>query len=697
MTEERRAQSAGDAAVKAAAASAGSASVSAAEPLDDADLEKDLERAPAANVPPVEARKALPSEAPRPDAASPSISPRSMTDSSPGHKKARARMTLRIPDDEISRPTPAVAVDGGTPSSPPAAASPKVSAPQGPAPPAVADEPMVALKPTRIITINPPSDAQAPLKPVPAPAKPLAQMAPTPHAPYAPHAPLTKEDSWTPYQPTAVDATRDAHAHASGASKIRPTARSEDMIPITSESDADIEGPPESGEPLDLDEAEAAAVLSSRPPSVATAAATAPIAVPRAARAPSVDARAVPPVRALAPTEPEGEEVRFDDDESNPNGSTMDRTSEPGEAAELSVEDMVSVESAPSAVQQQPKQGAASPAHPPKGLVQVKQASPPSSAGGPAIAGTGAAALPPMRPKAQSIPSMPPPAPLSKVTTPITTPAQTQRPPLVIVPPHAGVAPQSADASRRKARPWWEDLFNDDYIRTMAKITDDQIAAEADFIEDSLGVAKGGTMLDLACGTGRHAIDLARRGYEVVGFDLSLAMLARAADEAQEREQKLNFVQGDMREMTFDEAFDGVFSWNTSFGFFDEDTNAKVIGRVHKALKKGGQFMLDVANRDFIARFAPSLAWFEGDGCVCMDEMAIDWITSRMRVKRTLMMDDGRSKEIEYSIRIYALHELGRILHEQGFRVAEVSGRIGTPGVFFGGESPRTLILAEKR
>jgi SAM-dependent methyltransferase len=231
----------------------------------------------------------------------------------------------------------------------------------------------------------------------------------------------------------------------------------------------------------------------------------------------------------------------------------------------------------------------------------------------------------------------------------------------------------------------------------MAKITDDQIAAEADFIEDSLGVAKGGTMLDLACGTGRHAIDLARRGYEVVGFDLSLAMLARAADEAQEREQKLNFVQGDMREMTFDEAFDGVFSWNTSFGFFDEDTNAKVIGRVHKALKKGGQFILDVANRDFIARQAPSLAWFEGDGCVCMDEMAIDWITSRMRVKRTLMMDDGRSKEIEYSIRIYALHELGRILHEQGFRVAEVSGRIGTPGVFFGGESPRTLILAEKR
>ena len=68
-----------------------------------------------------------------------------------------------------------------------------------------------------------------------------------------------------------------------------------------------------------------------------------------------------------------------------------------------------------------------------------------------------------------------------------------------------------------------------------------------------------------------------------------------------------------------------------------------------------------------------------------------------MKVKRTMMIDDGRSKEIEYSVRLYTLHELGKLLNEHGFRVAEVSGRIATPGVYFGAESPRTLILAEKR
>ncbi len=208
---------------------------------------------------------------------------------------------------------------------------------------------------------------------------------------------------------------------------------------------------------------------------------------------------------------------------------------------------------------------------------------------------------------------------------------------------------------------------------------------------------RGARILDLGCGTGLHAIELQRRGYHVVGYDLSLAMLARAADEAQDRGQTMNFVHGDMREMTYEDTFDGIYSWSTSFGYFDEEKNAQVIGRVQKALRKGGQFLLDVVNRDYLMRHSPSLAWFEGDGCICMDEMNVDPITSRLKVKRTMMFDDQRSKEIEYSIRLYALHELGKLLHDNGFKVVEVSGRAATPGVFFGSESPRTLILAEKR
>jgi SAM-dependent methyltransferase len=372
--------------------------------------------------------------------------------------------------------------------------------------------------------------------------------------------------------------------------------------------------------------------------------------------------------------EPEDEEVNFEEDAltpatprvvlpdafTHPSLPEDESLREPERVSELSQDDVVAVESAP--------------ASPPFGSPPLR-----------------------MRPQSSQPPSAPS-APGAQRTTGTLPPPS--KPSLVIVPPHVGtLGPAATEASglRRKGRLWWEDLFNDDYLRACEKLTDEQIAREVDFVESRLGIERGGALLDLGCGTGRHAIELARRGYEVVGFDLSLPMLARAGDEAQERDAKLNFVQGDMREMSFEEQFDGVYCWNTSFGYFEEDKNAGVIERIHKALRAGGLFLLDVVNRDYLVRHSPSLAWFEGDGCVCMDEMNVDFITSRMRVKRTMMLDDGRSREIEYSMRVYSLHELGKLLHEHGFKVTEVSGRTSTPGVFFGNESPRTIILAEKR
>jgi SAM-dependent methyltransferase len=476
-----------------------------------------------------------------------------------------------------------------------------------PLPPA---ESAVMLMPMRIISINP-SEGSA-MEPLP----------PLPEAPSPPAPRVVQEDSWTPYQPTVID-----DAPTEGKLEARPRLASDDLIPIDTDMPAAADSAPESLEPDDIEPAKPTPV----PP---------------------------PPPRAVAPTEPEGEEVRFDEDAPTPAmpavtyldsapPSDSERRSDPG--AEIAAEDMVAVEP-----------------------------------------------LPPMRPRLASQPPVPPGA-AKKVSVPSLPPIKA---PLVIVPPHVGtVAPQSGEGSglRRKGRLWWEDLFNDDYLRTCEKLTDEQIAREVDFVEDSLGIERGGAVLDLACGTGRHTIELARRGYEVVGFDLSLAMLARAGEDAQDHEAKVNFVQGDMREMTFDEQFDGVFCWNTSFGFFEEEKNALVIDRIHRSLRAGGLFLLDVINRDFLIAQSPSLAWFEGDGCVCMDEMSVDFITSRMKIKRTMMLDDGRSREIEYSMRVYSLHELGKILHDHGFKVCEVSGRVATPGVFFGNESPRTIILAEKR
>lgn len=263
-------------------------------------------------------------------------------------------------------------------------------------------------------------------------------------------------------------------------------------------------------------------------------------------------------------------------------------------------------------------------------------------------------------------------------------------------PPRRTIKPTLPKVKQPRKKPWWETLFGDDFSRAYRPMSESQLRREVDFILEGLDVPPGAVILDLGCGQGEICVELSRRGYSVVGYDLSVYQLAMAGDHAQAAGQKINFLQGDMREMAFEQMFDAVISWDTSFGYFEEEKNMEVLRRIKKALKPNGRLILDVMNRDFAAREAPYNHWFEGDGCVCMDDMSMDWITNRLSVKRSIILDDGRSKELNYSTRLYNLSEVGRMLHEAGFRVAAVSGDVATKGAFFGPHSRRIIIQAGK-
>jgi 2-polyprenyl-3-methyl-5-hydroxy-6-metoxy-1,4-benzoquinol methylase len=275
---------------------------------------------------------------------------------------------------------------------------------------------------------------------------------------------------------------------------------------------------------------------------------------------------------------------------------------------------------------------------------------------------------------------------------------QPRRPPPPPGPQAQPQAPQVEDRkARRQARQWWERFFSEDYLMTVLPPTPEQVAKQVDFIEASIGVGKGGTILDVGCGLGLHAIELTRRGYLVVGLDLSLAMITHAAEAAQQQKLRLSFVHADIREMEFDGAFDGAICMGTTFGFFDEESNRDVLARLRQALRPGGRVLLDVVNRDYVTRFQPNLVWFEGDGCVCMEESEFNYFNARLAVKRTMMREDGHQSNAEYSLRLYSLHELGQLMQLSGFRVIEVSGQEAIRGVFFGAHAPRILMLAERR
>lgn len=257
--------------------------------------------------------------------------------------------------------------------------------------------------------------------------------------------------------------------------------------------------------------------------------------------------------------------------------------------------------------------------------------------------------------------------------------------------------PEATKRQTKGVRPWWERFFTDDYLRSVVLPSSQQVKRQCDFIESSLALAHGSTILDVGCGKGVHAIDLTTRGYLVVGLDLSLPMITRAAEDAQYRGLKINFLHADIREIAFDGAFDAVICMGTTFGFFDDEANRDVLARLYGALRPGGRLLLDVVNRDFVMGSQPNLVWFQGDGCVCMEESDFSYFTSRLQVKRTMMHEDGRQTEAEYSVRLYSLHELGWLLRQMGFRVLEVSGQEATRGMFFGLHAPRLVMLAERQ
>jgi SAM-dependent methyltransferase len=313
---------------------------------------------------------------------------------------------------------------------------------------------------------------------------------------------------------------------------------------------------------------------------------------------------------------------------------------------------------------------------------------------------------PPPRPAITPAPT-PPPIPGSSLKTPgpelkpaLPSAVEEAHGPLLAGLPILPTLPEALSQRPRRpkrSKPWFEEVFDEDYLRTLPFLRADQTLREVEFISEALTAAPGSEILDVGCGYGRHAIELVQRGFNVTGLDLSLPLLIRAADEAQRRALSVNFVHADMREMAFEKQFDGAYSMLTSFGYFDEETNLRVAERIGRALKPGGRFLLDILNRDYVVADLPVRVWWEGTGCVVLEEVDFNFHTSRINTHRSVVFEDGRQLEQELSVRAYSLHEIGRLLRQAGFRVIDVSGGLATRGDFFGSASRNLLIVAEKR
>lgn len=127
-------------------------------------------------------------------------------------------------------------------------------------------------------------------------------------------------------------------------------------------------------------------------------------------------------------------------------------------------------------------------------------------------------------------------------------------------------------------------------------------AAEIEFLIDVLNLPAGAAILDLGCGTGRHAVELARKGYAVTGLDLSSGMLAQARSKAQAAKVAIEWIQADASKFALDKQFDAVICLcEGSFGLLGgaDDANEQplaILRNVSRALKPNGKTLFTVLN-----------------------------------------------------------------------------------------------------
>src|SRR5262249_40235045 len=119
----------------------------------------------------------------------------------------------------------------------------------------------------------------------------------------------------------------------------------------------------------------------------------------------------------------------------------------------------------------------------------------------------------------------------------------------------------------------WEALFQIYEFEQYRAYADQLTRDEVDFIEMALALREDAALLDVACGGGRHALELARRGYSVEGLDASATLVAYATRCAYEDATRARFVQGDMRGLDYQQQFDAALVMNSSLGFFEDDVN----------------------------------------------------------------------------------------------------------------------------
>ena len=218
---------------------------------------------------------------------------------------------------------------------------------------------------------------------------------------------------------------------------------------------------------------------------------------------------------------------------------------------------------------------------------------------------------------------------------------------------------------------------------------------EVDFLEKTLAPPPGASLLDIPCGSGRHSVELARRGYRMTGIDLSADFLHLARTGAADAQVELDLRHGDMRSPGLAaNTFDGAFCFGNSFPCLDRPGVTAFLAVLNRAIRPGGRFALDTgcAAESILPTLLPQ-RWHRFDDIVVMSKATYIAAASRLDIDYTFIQN-GKIETRPSSSYVFTVAELTRMLADAEFEVLSLNG--GFSGEPYQLGSPRLVLTAQR-